>query len=90
MNDDLAQLQILMTEISSFSKEKKVMSDIIFYTLSWAIHAHGWAVVYSLVVSKIPEFKSSLVKMHCFFYPETHNEMVVSTLEKMADSIITL
>lgn len=90
MNDDLNQLKLLISEIIGYSKERGIRCDIIFYTMSWAIHTHGWKRVYSLLTSKMPDLKASNVHLYLFYYPETHEKTEASKFEKMADKILTI
>lgn len=91
MNDDLTQLEIFISDIISYSKERRIQCDIILYTLSWFVHTHGWKRVYSFLISKISALKASSVRLYCFYYPETHeNISEISVFERIADRIITI
>jgi len=91
MKDDLTQLEIFLTDIINISNEKKIRCNVILYTLSWIIHTHGWKRVYSLLISKMPDLKASLVHLYCFYYPETHEDKAeISKFEKLADKITTI
>jgi hypothetical protein len=90
MSDDLAQLEILISEIIDYSIERGIRCDIVLYSISWAIHTHGWRRVYSLLTSKIPELKTSNVHLYCFYYPQTHERTEVSKFEKIADRVLTI
>ena len=90
MDDDLAQLEILISEIIGFSKERGISCDIVLYTLSWAVHTHGWRSVYSLLTSKMPDLKTSNVQIYCFYYPETHERAEASKFEKIADRLLVI
>lgn len=91
MDDDLTQLDIFLSDIISYSKERRIQCNIILYTLSWLIHTHGWKRVYSFLISKISDLKASSVQLHCFYYPETHGDKAeISKFEKMADKVFTI
>lgn len=91
MRDDMTQFEIFLTDIINFSNERRIQCDVILYTLSWLIHTHGWKRVYSLLISKMPELKASSVRLHCYYYPETHKEKTeISIFEKLADRIVTI
>ena len=90
MNDDLNQLNLLITEIINFSDERKIRCDIILYTLSWVIHTHGWRKVYHLLASKSADLKTSNVKMYHIYFPETHQMEEITKFEKMADRLIKI
>lgn len=91
INDDMTQFEILLSEIMNYSNEKRVLCDIIVYTLSWIIHTHGWKRVYSLLISKISDLKASNVHIYCFYYPDTHeNRAEITKFERLADKIIKI
>ncbi len=90
INDDLNQLEILFTDVINFSNNNYIPCDIILYNLSPLILTHGWRRVYSFVISKLSQLKSSQVNFTCFYYPETHeNQAEIKVFERMADSIVT-
>lgn len=89
INDDMNQLDILFTDILSFSAESRVPCDIIVYTFSHLIHTHGWKRVYTFVTSKNPLLKSSLVELTGFYSPTAHKDSSeIITFETLADRII--
>lgn len=88
MSDHLSQLDLLISEITEYSEERKIRCDIILYTLTWVIHTHGWDNVYRLLISKIPELKKSNTQIYAVYYPETHNVEEISVFEKIADKIL--
>lgn len=88
MSDHLSQLDLLISEIIEYSKERKIRCDIILYTLTWVIHTHGWDNVYRLLISKIPELKKSNVQLYSVYYPETHTVEEISKFERIADKIL--
>ena len=90
LNDDLNQLNLLITEIVEFSDERKIRCDIILYTLSWVIHTHGWRKVYHLLASKAADLKSSNVRIFYVYFPETHQVDEISKFEKMADRLLRI
>jgi len=90
MSDELTRLKMLISEIIEFSNERKIHCNIILYSLSWAIHTHGEAEVYSLILEKAPDLKASSVQIYCFFYPETHEELEVAKFKRLADKIIVI
>ena len=90
INDDLNQLDLLLSDVINFSTERKVPCDIILYSFSHLIHTHGVRRVYSFITTKIPLIKASQVTMTCFYYPSSHEkESDIVIFEKLADSIIT-
>jgi len=89
MSDSLLQLEILISEIISYSQERKTRIDFVVYTLSWMIHTHGWESVYSLLTSKISNIKNSDVQFYGFYYPETHPTEEITKFERLADRILS-
>jgi hypothetical protein len=90
INDDINALDILLTDIIGFSNEKRIRCEIIIYTFSSMIHTHGWKRVYSLMISKLPILKSSMVQLSGIYYPESHVREDVLKFEKMTDKILDL
>jgi hypothetical protein len=89
IDNDLVSLEILLSNIIKFCKDKAIRCDIILYTLSWLIHFHGWNRMYSFLMGEMPSLKNSPVTLYAFYYPETHEEKsVVSKFEKLCDEII--
>ncbi len=90
INDDINQLDILLTDIVNYSNERRFPCEIILYNLSHLIHMHGWKRVYTFLTSKITMIKSSSVQLLSFYYPETHNDTSeILKFEILADRIIT-
>lgn len=89
INDDINQLDILLTDIVNYSNERRFPCEIILYNLSHLIHMHGWKRVYTFLTSKITMIKSSSVQLLGFYYPETHNDAEILKFETLADRIIT-
>ncbi len=90
INDDVNELDLLFSDIIGFSNDRRITCEIILYTFSSVVHTHGWKRVYSFLISKLPQLKSSIVHLSVFYYPETHNTEDVLKFEKMADQIINL
>lgn len=91
INDDLSQLDILLTEIVNLSTDKQISSEVIIYSISAIIHTHGWKRLYTFITSKIPLIKRSSVNMVCFYFPESHEKRAdVRKFETMADKVIEI
>lgn len=91
INDDLNELDVFFSDIMFFSNERKISCQIIVYTISDLIHTHGWKRVYSFLLSKISQLKSSNVQVYGVYYPETHTEKAdISKFEKMADKVLLM
>lgn len=89
INDDMNHIDILFSDVVSFSNERKIPCEIILYTLSHLIHTHGWRRVYSFITSKNPVIKSSQVQFTCFYDPRSHEEKSeVIKFESLADSVV--
>jgi len=91
MNDDLNQIDILFSDVISFSNERTIPCEIIIYTLSHLIHTHGWRRVYSFATSKNPVIKSSQVQFTCFYDSRSHEDRSeIIKFENLADSVISV
>jgi len=89
INDDLSQLDMLLSDIIKFSNEKQIASEILIYSISTIIHTHGWKRLYTFLTSKIPVIKKSSVSLVGFYYPQTHeNKADIAIFETMADKLI--
>jgi hypothetical protein len=88
INDDINNLDILLTDIIDFSNQRKIPCDIILYSLSHLIHSHGWRRVYTFLTAKISILKNSRVKLSSFYYPRTHeNVSDIRKFETLADEV---
>ena len=91
INDDLNQIDILFSDVISYSKEMTIPCEIIFYTLSHLIHTHGWRRVYSFITSKNPVIKSSQVQFTCFYESRSHKDQSeIIKFETLADSVVSV
>lgn len=88
INDDLNDLDILVTDIINFTNDTKTNCQIILYNLSSLIHTHGWKRVYTFLLSKISLLKSSNVNLYALYYHKTHEiESDIAKFETIADKI---
>jgi hypothetical protein len=91
IDDDLNILELLFTDVVTYSNDRKLNCDITLYSISSLIHNHGWRRVYSFLLSNMTQFKSSRVRLFLFYLPETHDdESEVKKFEAIADNIIEL
>jgi hypothetical protein len=91
INDDMYELDVLFTEIISFSNDRKINCDIILYTLSSMVHTHGWKRVYSFLISKVQQIKESKVHVYAFYYPNTHEDRAeIAKFEKLFDNVMKI
>ncbi|MCK4582786.1 hypothetical protein KAU18_05670 [Candidatus Bathyarchaeota archaeon] len=91
INDDLNQIDILFSDVISYSKERTIPCEIILYTLSHLIHTHGWRRVYSFITSKNPVIKSSQVQFTCFYDSRSHEDRSeIIKFENLADSVVSV
>lgn len=89
VNDDMSHIQIMLSDVVEASGEATVPSEVIVYTLSNAIHTHGWSRVYTALTSLIWRLKENHVRLTCFYSPKTHEaEAVTVRFESMADGVI--
>jgi signal transduction histidine kinase len=91
MNDDISDLDVLISDILNFSNQRKIFSQIIIYNLSSIIHTHGWKRVYSFFISKIPQLKASNIFTYFFYYPDSHSDPSdIIKFERLADRILNI
>jgi len=91
INDDLNQIDLLFSDVISYSNERTVPCEIVLYTLSHLIHMHGWRRVYSIITSKNPTIKSSQVQFTCFYDSRSHEDRSeVIKFENLADSVVSV
>ena len=91
INDDLNQMDILFSDVISYSNERTIPCEIILYTLSHLIHIHGWRRVYSFITSKNPVIKSSQVQFTCFYDSRSHEDRSeIIKFENLADSMVSV
>jgi hypothetical protein len=89
VNDDMSHIQIVLQDIIKASREAAAPVEVIVYTLSNAIHTHGWKRIYAILTSTIWKLKESHVSLTCFYHPETHgNEAMTARFESMAEGVI--
>jgi hypothetical protein len=90
IDDDLNQLDILFSDILSFSNLNEIPCEVVLYSLSHLIHTHGWRRVYTFIVSKIQFIKSSKVSLASFYYPSTHEiSSDIVKFQTLADRIVS-
>jgi len=91
INDDPSQIDILFSDVVSYSNERRIPCEIVLYTLSHLIHTHGWRRVYSFITSKNPVIKSSQVQFTCFYDPRSHEDASeIIKFENLADSVVSV
>jgi hypothetical protein len=91
INDDPNQIDILFSDVISYSNERLIPCEIILYTLSHLVHTHGWRRIYSFVTSKNPVIKSSQVQFTCFYDPRSHEDKSeIIKFENLADSLVSV
>ena len=89
IDDDINNLDILITDIIDFSNQRKIPCDIIVYSLSHLIHNHGWRRVYTFLTAKISILKNSQVQLSSFYYPRTHENISdIRKFETLADELL--
>lgn len=89
INDDLNNLDILLTDAINYANSHNEVVDVLIYTLSSLIHTHGWKRVYAFILSKMSQLKNSKVQIYCFYYPDSHeNKADILKFEKTADSVV--
>lgn len=91
VDDDLNILELLFTDVVTYSNDRKLNCEIVLYSISSLIHNHGGRRMYSFLLSNITQFKSSRVRLFLFFIPETHEDASeVKRFEAIADSVVKL
>ena len=91
IGDDLGELSLLLSDIESFTTEKKIRCEIIIYDLSTLIHINGWNRVYVFLISNIHELKKSKIATHFIYYPETHSNISeVEMLRQLGDQVVEI
>ncbi|MCW4049524.1 MAG: hypothetical protein NWE89_07275 [Candidatus Bathyarchaeota archaeon] len=88
INDDLTDLNQFIMDVIQFSNERRINCQIIIYTLSSLIHTHGWKRVYSFLLPKITQIKTSLTDLYILYYPNTHsNTSDIVKFERISDEV---
>ncbi len=91
IGDDLNVLDLLFSDVISYSNERLFNCDIILYSLSSLIHTHGEKRLYSFILSMITPLKASNVRLNCLFNPSTHqDETVIRRFEDIFDNVLSL
>jgi len=89
INDDMQLLDILFSDIISFSNSNYIPCEIIVYTLSQLIITHGSRRVYGFLTAKMSQIKTSQVNFIGFYnYGSHENPAEIKIFESLADSII--
>jgi hypothetical protein len=88
IRDDIKDLDLVLSNIITYSKENNIGCEVFFYDLSTLMHIHGAKRVYSFMVSKISKLKDSNVCFFAYCYPVTHdNKTDVALIESIADEV---
>jgi len=90
INDNMNELDVLLSDIIAFSNDRRIRCEIILHTFSSLLNTHEWKRVYSFMISKLPQLKSSMVQFSGIYYPDAHSVEDIIKFEKMADQIIYL
>lgn len=91
IGDDLGELSLLLSDIESFTTEKKIQCEIILHDLSTLIHINGWNRVYAFLISNIHELKKSKIATYFIYYPETHSNIrEVEMLRHLGDQVVEI
>ena len=91
IGDDLNVLDILFSDVISYSSDRIFNCDIILYSLSSLIHTHGEKRLYSFILSMITPLKASNVRLYCIFNPTTHkDESEIKRFEDIFDNVVSL
>jgi hypothetical protein len=91
IGDDLGELALLLSDIESFTTEKKIRCEIILYDLSTLIHINGWKRIYAFLISNIHKLKESKIPTYFIYYPETHSNISeVEMLKQLGDQVVEI
>lgn len=91
INDNILELDIMLSDLIDFTTEKKVRVQLIVHSLSTLVHVHGYKRLYSLFLSKMPKIKSSDLQVYLLYYPQSHSDDYITNLfRKTVDEVIQL
>jgi len=85
---DISELGLTITEVTKKNSLSGEKGELILIDLSIMIHTFSVQQAYALLLNKMGMLRSSGTELTAVFHPETHDKMVVSLFESIADTII--
>ena len=91
VSNNIDELTVMIYDILEYIRVNETPVQLFFYDISQVIKRNGWKRVYSLLISLIPQFKSS--NAHVYFIYNNENEEIkqeIEILRLLADRVMDI
>ncbi|RLI00632.1 hypothetical protein DRO31_08350 [Candidatus Bathyarchaeota archaeon] len=91
VSNDISELTVLIYDLLEYIRVNQMDVQLFFYDVSDIIKRNGWRRIYSQMISLIPQFKESNIRVHIICDQEKlENKYIVEILRHLADNVISL
>jgi len=91
VSNDISELTVLIYDLLEYIRVNDMDVQLFFYDVSDIIKRNGWRRIYSQMISLIPQFKESNIRVHIICDQEKlENKYIVEILRHLADNVISL
>jgi len=91
VSNDISELTVLIYDLLEYIRVNQMDMQLFFYDVSDIIKRNGWRRIYSQMISLIPQFKESNIRVHIICDQEKlENKYIVEILRHLADNVISL
>lgn len=91
VSNDISELTVLIYDLLEYIRINQLDVQLFFYDISDIIKRNGWRRIYSQMISLIPQFKESNIRIHIICDQEKmENKYIVEILRHLADTVINL
>jgi len=91
VSNDISELTVLIYDLLEYIRVNQMDVQLFFYDISDIIKRNGWRRIYSQMISLIPQFKESNIRVHIICDQEKlENKYIVEILRHLADNVISL
>ncbi|MCW4013453.1 MAG: hypothetical protein NWF07_10755 [Candidatus Bathyarchaeota archaeon] len=91
VSNDVSELTVLIYDLLEYIRVNQLDVQLFFYDISDIIKRNGWRRIYSQMISLIPQFKASNIRVTLIYDQEKlENKYIVEILRHLADNVIKL
>lgn len=91
VSNDISELSVLIYDLLEYIRVNRLDVQLFFYDISDIIKRNGWRRIYSQMISLIPQFKASNIRVHIICDQEKlENKYIVEILRHLADNVTSL
>ena len=91
VSNDISELTVLIYDLLEYIRVNDMDVQLFFYDLSDVIKRNGWRRIYSQMISLIPQFKESNIRVNLIYDQEKlENKYIGEIIRHLADNVINL